>query len=133
MLETGKSQREVSRILNFSQSSVNYILKRFLETGNIKNRPKVGRPSNTSTKDRRKLCRISMTHPNLTAKEVYNESNLNLNVCIRTIRSYLNKGWLFVRIAARKQMLSKVHITKRSLWCKQYLDLSSYLTFKSCL
>ena len=118
LLETGKSQREVARILNAAQSSVNYIWKRFLETGNIKDRPKVGRPSKASTKYRRKLCRISMTHPNLTAKEVYNESNLN--VYIRTVRSYLNKGGLFGKIAARKQVLSNVYIAKRLLWCKQY-------------
>ena len=51
LLETGKSQREVARILNVAQSSVNYIWKRFLETVDIKDRPKledqVKRPLNT--------------------------------------------------------------------------------------
>ena len=40
LLETGKSQREVARILNVAQSSVNYVCKRFVETGDIIDRPK---------------------------------------------------------------------------------------------
>jgi len=120
LLETGKSQREVSRILNVAQSSVNYVWKKFLVTGDITDRPKSGRPAKATVKDRRLLCRISTIHPNLTAKEVHDESKLNLDVTVRTVRSYLRQSGLFGRIAAKKQLLNKVHIRKRILWCKQY-------------
>ena len=45
---------------------------------------------------------------------------MDLDVTIRTVRSYLNHGGLFGRIAARKPLLTKEHIRKRILWCKQY-------------
>ena len=41
LLVTEKSQREVARIVKVSQSSVNYVLKKFIETGEIKDRPKL--------------------------------------------------------------------------------------------
>ena len=40
LLKTGKSQRELARIVKVSQSSVNYFVKKFIETGEIKDRPK---------------------------------------------------------------------------------------------
>ena len=82
LLETGKSQREVARIVKVSQSSVNYVFKKFIETGEIKERPKTGRPTKGSMKDRRLLCRILTKNPNLKVKEVYEESNLDLYISI---------------------------------------------------
>ena len=61
---------------------MNYVLKKFIETGKIKDRPKTGGPM----KERRSLCHISTKNPNLTPKEVYDESNLDLYVSIRTVR-----------------------------------------------
>ena len=63
---------------------MNYVLKKFIETGEINVRPKTGRPIKASMKNRRLLCRISTKNLNLTAKEVYEESNLDLYVSIRT-------------------------------------------------
>jgi len=124
LLRIGKSQREVAKMLNVCQSSISHVWKTFCETGEIKDKPKSGRPRKASSKDTRLLCRISTANPHFTAKQVYAESNLGLDVTMRTIRSYLNQGGLFGRIAARKQLLNKGHIRKRILWCKQYSAFS---------
>ena len=59
LLQTGKSQREVAKLLNIAQSSVNHVWKKFIETGDIIDRPKTGRPTKANVRNRRLLCQIS--------------------------------------------------------------------------
>ena len=73
-MTAGLSQRYLSRLLGISQSSINYVWKRYLETGSLENRQKSGRPRKTTERDRRKICNTSKKNPFLTAKEVYDEA-----------------------------------------------------------
>ncbi|KFM70944.1 hypothetical protein X975_20608, partial [Stegodyphus mimosarum] len=55
MLESGRSQTEVSRILNVNQSVISRLWQRFQRTGDVIRRPVLGRPRVTTPSQDRYL------------------------------------------------------------------------------
>jgi len=56
----------------------------------------------------------------LSAKTLYNRSNIAKKVSVWTVRRELRVGCLFSRLAANKSFLSKSNIVKRKRLCKDY-------------
>lgn len=57
--EQGTSQVKIAKIVKCSRHAVQYVLKRFCETGSYLNRPKSGRKRVTNEREDRKLVRES--------------------------------------------------------------------------
>ena len=115
-----KGQREVARILNIGQTTVRMIWQRFLDTGSTDDRPKFGRQSKASKRERRCLCRYSKANPFATARQIYEEVGGSSAISISIVKLYLRNEGLFGRVTTKKQLLTKRNIQKRIACCKGY-------------
>lgn len=117
----GISQKEIAKSLNISRRSVQYIIKKFKDTGNVADREKSGRPRILSKRMERRVVRISQGTPTWTARRVRQESNLTNVVSINTVKRTLQRYGLLGRVAVRKPFLSVRHRKNRFQWCSQRL------------
>lgn len=119
-LESGKSLMQVSNELNVPKSTAHSIWKKYCATGSVINKIRSGRPSKTTEKERRIICRESKKNPFSSAIMIRNQISLSKNVSVWTIRRILQKDKLHGRVAARKPLLNKKQIINRLKWCKEY-------------
>ena len=122
--QEGVTQKEIAKVLNISRRSVQYIIKKFKLTGDVKDRPKSGRNRILSDREERRLVRISKGTPTSTAREVRQEANMENLVSLGTVRRTLRRNGLFGRIAIRKPYLSEGHRRKRFAWSHDRLSWS---------
>ena len=118
----GMTQKEIAQTLNISRRSVQYIIKKFKETGQVADRERSGRPRILSKRMERRVVRISQGTPMWTARRVRQESNLTDVVSINTVKRTLRRHGLFGRVAVRKPFLSLRHRNNRFMWCSQRLN-----------
>ena len=124
-MEKENNQREVSRKLKINQSTVRKIWLKYLETGTIEDKIKSGRPKILTEREERVMCRVSKQNPFDTASEVYARAKLDKQLSVCSVRRYLRNNSLFGRIAIKKPLLNKGHISKRLKFCKDYLKWPS--------
>lgn len=148
--KVGKSQREIAKQLEISQSTVNLWISRHSSSdGSCTPVRKMGsgRPRKTTLRTDKLIKRTVLIKPQITAKEIKSEHyNLLNDVSERTIRHRLQKELgMPSRHAAKKPFLDAKMRKKRVEFCKQHMnwtvddwktvlfsDESSFLTFRSC-
>ena len=118
----GMSQKEIAQTLHISRRSVQYIIKKFKETGRVADKERSGRPRILNKRMERRVARISKGNPMWTARKVRQESNLTGVVSINTVKRTLRRHGLFGRVAVRKPFLSFRHRKNRFLWCRQRMS-----------
>jgi len=123
-LRKGMKQREIARELQIGQSSIHYIWKRYMKSGDITPLPKSGRKLILSPRDRRLLTLKSKKNPFFTPRELQNSLESLPKVSIWTVRRSLQQSGLFSRIACRKPMLTRAHVKARLSWCKAYATMT---------
>jgi len=121
----GESQRKVGLHFNIGQSTVQSIWTRYMKTGTTDNQHRSGRPKKTTERQRRQFCRLSMKRPFSSPRQLLSDSILNNMISLRSARRILSSYGIFGRIAARKPLLSKIHIRKRIAFCKAYRKMST--------
>ena len=67
-IEAGAATREVAALYNTTQRTVQRILKRWETTGSTTTKPRSGRPSTLSHRERRKILRIVRKYPKIRYK-----------------------------------------------------------------
>ncbi|GFX95372.1 paired domain-containing protein [Trichonephila clavipes] len=77
----GKSFRETGKILKLLFTTVGYIVKKYLETGSVENKPKPGGPSKLISRAKRMIVRSETNKPMTSAQNIANEL-LSLSVII---------------------------------------------------
>ena len=68
-LQDGATQRNVAQRLNVSQSVIGRLWIRFLDTGNVTNRPRSGRPQSTTEREDRYLTKWTLRQHRVTARQ----------------------------------------------------------------
>ena len=117
---TNKSQREISRIVGVSQSSVDRIIKNDIGS---KRKGRCGRKAKASPEAIQMLIRESETHPRHTSSELRNYlASLGIQVTSRTVRGYLLKAGRRARRPIKKQLLTDGMKHKRLAWAETYKD-----------
>ncbi|GFW89734.1 paired domain-containing protein [Trichonephila clavipes] len=69
----GKSFREVGYILKLSFTTVGYIVKKYLETGSVENKPRPGGMSKLTSRATRMTVRSATNKPMTSAQNIANE------------------------------------------------------------
>lgn len=147
--QVGKSQREIAKHLEISQSTVNLWVSRHKNgdgSGTPVRKSGSGRVRKTDLRTDTLIKRAVLIKPTVTAKEIKSDHhNLLKDVSVRTIQHRLQKDLgLPSRHAAKKPLLSAKMRKKRVDFCKQHInwtaddwkkvlfsDESSFLTFRS--
>ena len=120
-----QSQRQVSKITGISQSSVNRIVKRYRETGEIlpQRVGKCGRKRLSTSYEDRRILRASMIDPRLTALDIKKEIVSPLSV--HTIRRRLIDGGRKSVKPIQKPLLTARMKQSRLQWARNHKDWTS--------
>ena len=117
---TDKSQREISRNVGVSQSSVDRIIKK--EPGS-KRKGRCGRKVKASPEAMQMLISESESHPRKNSSELRNYlASLGIEVTSRTVRGYLLKAGRRARRPIKKQLLTEEMKRKRLAWAETYKE-----------
>jgi len=123
--QDGKSQRQIASDFGISRRSVQYILKKFKNYGNVADHPRSGRPRILSRRHERRVVLASKKDATMTARRLQTEAKVNLLVSIDTVKRILRRHGLYGRIALKKPLLNKKQIKNRLQWCRQRLSWNS--------
>lgn len=117
----GKSNRHIARDLGCSEKAVRDTIKRVQATGSVEDRPRTGRPSKTSLRERRMIVRNSLKNRQMTSTQLAAQHNLTgQTLSKRTVQRILNKYGLFGRIARKKPFINAKNRVKRLKWAKKH-------------
>ncbi|GFX48642.1 paired domain-containing protein [Trichonephila clavipes] len=91
-----KSFQEIGKILKLSFTTFGYIVKKYLETGSVENKPRPGGPSKWTTRAKRMIVRSATNKPMTSAQNFTNEllSSCNVSVSAQTVRNVLHSAGL---------------------------------------
>ena len=95
LLKAGKTQREISRTKNISQSTIRKLWLKYQDTGSMLDRSKTGRPSKTNEHDHRLLTLLSKRDAFKSAPQLHMEANLDKKCSVRSTQRILCRNHLF--------------------------------------
>ncbi|KAL1246814.1 hypothetical protein QQF64_034817 [Cirrhinus molitorella] len=108
--------------------SVKYrgLKKRFEEAGDVFDKPRSGRPRNTTAREDRLLARKSKASPFSTAAELHETWSPEVPVSTRTLCRILSQNGLHGRISAQKPALNKRQLENRVAFAKAHSLLKGW-------
>ncbi|GFU49051.1 transposable element Tcb1 transposase [Trichonephila clavipes] len=122
----GLTYRAIGIQLNISLFTVRSIVKKFNETGSIKNKVRSGRPGMFSAREKRSIIKEVKKNPKISApqlaKNVANTSHKTLSA--QTIRNVLHEESYYGRAARKKPFISERNRRKRLDFAKHHVNLS---------
>ncbi|GFV42933.1 paired domain-containing protein [Trichonephila clavipes] len=103
----GKSFRETGKILKLSFTTVGYIVKKYLETGSVENKPRPGGPRKLTSRAKRMIVRSATNKPMRSAQNIAHEllSSCNVSVSSRTVRNVLHSAGLKARELPERNLI----------------------------
>ncbi|KAL1497932.1 hypothetical protein ABEB36_008812 [Hypothenemus hampei] len=123
-LHSGKSYRQIGKIVNRSHTTVQGIVNRFLYQHRIKNKVRKSPKKIFNNYDERWILRKVAQDPKISAPRLAKlvEKYLHKKVNPQTIRNLLNRHKIHSRVARKKPWVSKVNRTKRLIFAEEYRD-----------
>ena len=114
-----------SKIMGVSLCCVQKMLKNYKLSNNIKDSPRVDRPSKLNSRDQSSLYQRVREDPKISYRELSAEFSKAgyVSVSYSTVRCLGKKG-IDCCIAARKPLLRVTDRIKRNKWCKERLHWS---------
>lgn len=120
----GKSFREIGKMIGRTHSSVQYVVEAFKKTKSIVPKPRSGRPSILTVREKRTILQSVKANPRLTASKICeNIKNLfDKDLHEDTVRKFLKKDGYHARVARRKPFISEVNRQKRMDFANKYIS-----------
>ncbi|GFU73577.1 paired domain-containing protein [Trichonephila clavipes] len=102
----GKSFREIGKILKLSFTTVVTIVKKYLETGSVENKPRPGGPSKLTSRAKRIVVMSATNKPMTSAQNIANELlSCNVSVSAQTVRNVLHSAGLKARELPERNLI----------------------------
>ena len=122
LLNEGYGVTEVGRRVGVTWSVIGRLRDRFLQTGNVQERRRSGRPRVTSRREDRYVLNIALRDRFVTAPRVRGllQAATNNNVSVRTIRNRLREGGVCSRRPAVRPRLTQAHRARRFGWARTH-------------
>lgn len=125
--QEGKSLRSIGQIVKRSHSTIQYVIKKYIETGSV---AKTRRNRNRLLLNRRAqsfLLRQIRKDNAISGVKLQGllQKHLNITVTAQTVRNYVRKVGFRSRIAARKPFISSINKKKRIIFAKKYANRST--------
>lgn len=124
LLEAGKNQTEVARLLNLSRFSVRRVWQRYQETGGFKRRQGSGRPRATTRRDDRFIVTTALRNRRLNAVQLgqHLQEAREVEVSRWTVRRRLREGNLTAHRPANGPKLTPAHRQARLQFAREHLE-----------
>ena len=124
----GKKIKEIAQKVGCSNNAVSLVFKKFLETGNVKQKPRSGRPPKVNKRDERRLVRIALKESRESSSkvtEIFNHGrNEDERITPSRARQILNKNKIKSYHVAPKWKITKENQKKRGQWAMEHLHWS---------
>ena len=120
----GKGYKKIAQILSMPVPSVQSIVMKFKKNGVVVNLPRSGRLSLLNDRTRKYITRQIRANRRLSPEDLRDDlmDNLQLSVCVQTIRNAPHEKQLFGRAARKKPCISKINKSKRLQYARDHLD-----------
>ena len=122
-LQDGATQRNVAQRLNVSQSTIGRLWIRFLDTGNVTNRPHSGRSRSTTEREDQYLTNWTLRQCRVTARQVRDHLRTTTGTLIpdQTVRNRLRANNFRPRRPVVRPPLLQRHRATRRDWCTRHV------------
>ena len=123
MLQSGRTQEDVSRTLRVSQSVISRAWTRYQMTGSVQHRHGGGRPRSTNPAQDRYLVVSASRNRHSNARKLQDELQRasGVHVSDQTVRNRLHDAGMRARRPAIRIPLSVNHRRARREWCQEHL------------
>lgn len=113
-----KSLAEISRIVSRPRSTIQSIIDRYGLRKTLKNNARSGRPRKFNDHTGRVIIRMVKQNPKISAIKIVEhlKNNLNTDISVSTVRSFLRNQGYHGRVARRKYFVSEANRKKRLLF-----------------
>ena len=121
MINSGFSRRKISDVLKIPKSTVIDVVRKFLTTGSVENKPRSGRPKKIKDREFRKIERIVNCNRRSSLQDITNKYNEGAPVPVakRTVQDHLYKHGFNRRVCKKKVFIREVNRKKRLAWCRE--------------
>ncbi|KAJ3662782.1 hypothetical protein Zmor_007111 [Zophobas morio] len=124
LLEDGRSQRYVARVLGVNHSTIVRLAQRYHETGSVARRPGQGRRRVTSQWDDRFLRLTALRTRHCTTRLLQMElfGARDVYISVQTVRNRLRKDILRARVPAKGLLLIRAHRVPRLEFAREHVN-----------
>jgi len=118
-LEAGVPVRRVAALCGVSPGNISKLKTKFRETGEVKDRPRSGRPRKTTPPEDRFLTLASLRNRRLSSRDLQAifAQRYHRQISDQTVRNRLHMAGLRAYKAARKPAMTALHRQARLCWC----------------
>lgn len=120
-LEAGVPGFRVAASFGVSPGTISKLRSKFRETGEVKDRPRSGRPKKTTPQEDRFVTLATLRNRRLTARELQARfmQRYQRRLSTQTVRNRLHQARLKARKAVRRPAMTARHCQARLRWCRQ--------------
>ncbi|KAJ8381891.1 hypothetical protein SKAU_G00026690 [Synaphobranchus kaupii] len=118
-MEAGVKVRRVAALFGVSPGTISKLRTKFRETGEVKDRPRSGRPKKTTPQEDRFLTLASLRNRRLSSRDLQARfaQRYHRQISDQTVRNRLHMASLH---AARKPAMTALQRQARLRWCRQH-------------
>ena len=118
MKNAGLSCRDIGTRLGVNHTVISRLVQKHGLTGQVKDRPRSGRPRKTSARDDRALVYMSNRHPMAGSRYLRQHWNAGVRASTSTVRRRLKAVGLRARRPIRRPFLTPRHMQERLTWSR---------------
>jgi transposase len=124
LLQDGRSQRYVARVLGVNHSTIVRLAQRHQETGSVDRRPGQGRRRVTSVRDDRFLRLTALRSRHCTARLLQSEmlAARDVEISLQTVRNRLREDNIRAHVPARAPQLTRQHRVARLAFAREHVN-----------
>jgi transposase len=124
LLQDGRSQRYVARVLGVNHSTIVRLAQRHQETGSVDRRPGQDRRRVTSVRNDRFLRLTALRTRHCTARLLQSEmlAARDVEISLQTVRNRLREDNIRARVPARAPQLTRQHRVARLAFAREHVN-----------
>jgi transposase len=116
MFRSSMKKSAIAIEMGLGESTVRYVINKWLKSGSVNSAPRRGRPSKLSERDTRRLFQIIKKDRTAELEDIHEKFGKDASK--RTIQRKLLSSGIRSRSAVKKPFISKVNAMRRLMWCR---------------